>query len=120
MTRAALGRLWREHRRAVIGFVLAALVTLFFAVSLVVSALDWRAPGPHHAAVKSWMTIGYVARSWGLKPHDIDVAAGLPGPQGGHPLTLRAIARQRGVPVSQIIQLVEETVTRLKAAQDLP
>ena len=63
------------------------------------------------------MTIGYVARSWGLHGPDIDAAAGLPPPEEGHPFTIREIARQRGVPEADIIKLVTDVVTKMEATE---
>ena len=45
---------------------------------------------------------------------EIDRIAGLPLPQG-HPLTLQEIARERGVPVAEIIAGVEAAVAKLQA-----
>ena len=113
-----LKTLWRSHPRALSGFVLAAAVTLFFAVRFVASVLYWHDPAHIHEPVKPWMTIGYVAKSWGLRGPDIDAAAGLPKPKGGHPFTIHDIALQRGVPEAEIMKLVEDTVAMLVAAQD--
>lgn len=120
MTLTDLKSLWRNHPKALSGFVLAAAVTLFFAVRFVASALYWHDPAHIHEAVKPWMTIGYVAKSWGLHGPDIDAAAGLPKPEKGHPFTIREIARQRGVPEADIIALVQQTVTTLQAQAPKP
>ncbi len=109
-----LRMLWRLHPKALSGFMLAAAVTLFFVVRIVLSAIHWSDPAHFHEPVKSWMTIGYVAKSWHLYTKDIDAAAGLPPPVKGHPLTIRAIARQRGVPEAEIIKLVEDAVAALR------
>lgn len=115
MTLSDLKTLWRGHPKALTGFVLAAAVTLFFAVRFVSSFLYWHDPAHIHEPVKSWMTIGYVAKSWGLNAPDIDAAAGLPKPEKGHPFTIREIARQRGVTEAEVIKLVEATVAKLQA-----
>ncbi|MGV8987351.1 MAG: hypothetical protein ACOH2H_13855 [Cypionkella sp.] len=105
----------RSHPKALTGFILAAAVTLFFTVRIAVSVVYWSDPAHHHQPVQPWMTIGYVAKSWGLDPHDIDAAAGLARPQAGHPFTIAEIARKRGVAVAEIISLVDDTVARLRA-----
>ena len=65
------------------------------------------------------MTVGYVARSWGLEPRALDAEAGMPVPEvKGHPQTLEEIARDRGVPVAEVIAEVEAAVARLKAAKE--
>lgn len=55
------------------------------------------------------------AKAGGLSPRKIDATAGLPPPVHGHPLTLAAIARQRGVPVEDVIREVEAAIATLKA-----
>jgi hypothetical protein len=68
--------------------------------------------------IRSWMTVGYVARSWGLEPRALDTEAGLPIPEvKGRPQTLEEIARDRGVPVTEVIAGLEAAVERLRAAE---
>lgn len=107
-------RLWRRHPYALSGFVLAATVTLFFLLRLTVQVIYWSDPAHHNLTVQPWMTVGYVARSWGLDARQIDTLAGLPSPQG-HPQSLLEIAAQRGVPVAQIIAEVDRAIAMLKA-----
>lgn len=120
MTLTDLTTMWRNYPKALTGFVLAAVVTLFFAVRFVSSFLYWHDPAHIHEPVKPWMTIGYVAKSWNLHGPDIDAAAGLPPPEKGHPFTIREIALQRGVPEAQIIKLVEDTIAKLEAQAPQP
>jgi hypothetical protein len=112
-------QLWQTNRLALTGFALAAAVTLFFLVRIAISAVYWSDPAHHNMAPQPWMTIGFVAQSWGLEPQIIDEKAGFPSPhQGsGHPLTLIEIANQRGVPVAQIITELEAVILTLKAAE---
>ena len=65
--------------------------------------------------IQPWMTMGYIGRSWGLDPREIDARAGLPTPEQGKPFTLEQIARDRGVPVAEIMDLVEQTITQMRA-----
>jgi hypothetical protein len=54
-----------------------------------------------------------------LEPRALDAEAGTPIPQvKGHPQTLDEIARDRGVPVAEVIAEVEEAVVRLKASEE--
>lgn len=105
-------RLWQTHPRVLAGFVLASALALFFAGRILWGLVYWA--DHRNEAVQPWMTVGYVGRSWGLDPREIDRAAGLPLPEG-HPLTLEEIARRRGVPVGDIIALVEATVAAMRA-----
>ncbi len=106
--------IFRKHPFLVSGFVLAVAVVLFFATHLIMGMIYWS--GHQREPVAGWMTVGYVAQSWHLDPREIDATAGLPFPDG-HPLSLNEIARQRGVPVSEVIAQVEAAVAEL-VAQD--
>lgn len=106
------GQLARSHPRLMIAFALAVLFSLFFAGRLVFHAVYWA--NHRQEAVEPWMTVGYIGRSWDLDPREIDTRAGLPLPQG-RPLTLEEIARERGVPVEEIVALVEATVAAMRA-----
>ena len=109
-------RLWQTHKIALTGFVLAALVTGFFLVRLMVQSVYWSDPKHHDLTPQPWMTVGYVGRSWGLDPRRIDAEAGFPPPHSaGHPLTLEEIAARRGVPVEQVIAELQATIAGLRA-----
>lgn len=103
--------LWRRHPKLVAAFALALSLTLFFLGNIVWQAVYWS--NHRDEAVQAWMTVGYVGRSWGLDPFLIDEVAGLPKPQG-HPLSLKEIAAQRGVPVSEVIAQVEAAIAQLQ------
>jgi hypothetical protein len=102
--------LWRRHPRLVAAFLVALALAIFFTGKIVWRTVWWSQH--QQEQVMPWMTVGYVGRSWGLDPREIDERAGLPMPQG-KPLTLKDIAAQRGVPVSEIVALVETTVQQM-------
>ncbi|MFN4191915.1 MAG: hypothetical protein ACK4FR_03150 [Tabrizicola sp.] len=109
--------LWRA--RPVLGsaFLLACAMTLFFAGRLTVFTVYWATH--RELPVQGWMTVGYVARSWGLDPRALDGEAGLPLPEvKGRPQPLSEIARDRGVPVAEVIAEVEAAMARLKAQEE--
>lgn len=93
---------------------LALALALFFAVDFIAGAIYWSAH--QNEPIQSWMTVGYIGHSWDVSPRAIDAIAGLPRPEG-HPLTLGEIARDRRVPVADIIATVESAITQIKAAQ---
>lgn len=113
MTRADLALLWRRHRVASLVFLLAAAVTLFFVIRIAASAIYWA--GHHQEPIQPWMTVGYIGHSWGFPAREIDARAGLPLPIEGRPFTLQEIATARGVPVSEIVALVEKTLSQMEA-----
>ena len=108
-------KLFRSHPYAASGFILAAAVTLFFMVRIVMSAIYWSDPAHHNETVKPWMTVGYIAKSWHLDPREIDRIAGLPSPEGHGPWTLAEVAKARGVAVAEVISQVNATVALLEA-----
>jgi hypothetical protein len=111
-----LWQLWRQRPVLTSAFLLACAVTLFLAGFTVTRAVYWS--NHREEPVSAWMTVGYVGRSWGLDPRELDAVAGLPVPEErGHPLTLAEIARDRGVPVTDIIAEVEAAIVTLRAAE---
>ncbi|WP_128516639.1 hypothetical protein [Tabrizicola thermarum] len=108
--------LWRARPVLASAFVMACAVTLFFAGRFAVYSVYWATH--REVPVEPWMTVGYVARSWGLEPQALGSEAGLPMPQvRGHPQTLEEIARDRGEPVAEVIARVETALTRLREAR---
>lgn len=105
--------LFRRHPLVMTVLAVSVVVTLFFGFRLVAGVVYWSQH--REEPVRAWMTVGYVGKSWHLDPREIDRVAGLPLPQG-RPLTLEEIARQRGVPVEEIIAKVEAAVAELTAA----
>lgn len=109
--------LWRARPGLTSAFLLACAVTLFFTVRFVGHTVYWA--NHQDEAVRPWMTVGYVARSWGLDGREIDALAGLPLPEvKGHPQTMAEIAADRGVPVSEVIAEVEAAVAELRAREE--
>jgi len=115
-----IGRLWQLWRaRPVLtsAFLLACTVTVAFAGFTVYRAVYWA--NHREQPVAAWMTVGYVGRSWGLDPREIDALAGLPlRKERGHPLTLAEIAESRGAPVAELIAEVEAAIATLRAEGD--
>lgn len=106
--------LWKARPWLTSAFVLACAVTLFFGGRFVAYSVYWATH--QEVPVEPWMTVGYVARSWGLDPRELDAAAGLPLPEvKGRPQPLSEIAADRGVPVAELIAEVEAAVRTLRA-----
>lgn len=112
-------QLARQRPLLVAGFLLACAVTLASASWLTYSAIYWN--NHRNQAVQPWMTVGYIARSWGLEGPKLDALAGLPGPKAkGHPQPLSEIAADRGVPVAQVVAEVEKAIAVLRMAAPQP
>jgi len=110
----ALGRLWRNHRLALLAFLAAAALTLFFAVRLIVSTVYWMQPEQQDRAPEGWMTPGYVARSWDVPRDALRDALALPE-TAGHPPTLAEIARGRDQPLPEFLDEVAAALAGLAA-----
>ena len=95
--------LWHNHRLVFLVFLAARAITLFFLVRLTVFSLYWADPAHRNQVPAPWMTPGYIAHSWGIEPRDLSAQLGVP--QGQRP-TLADIARERGVPVAQVLDEV--------------
>jgi hypothetical protein len=114
-----LQRLWRLRPYLTTAFLLACAVTLFFAGSLVYQAVYWSFH--REVDIRPWMTVGYIARSYDLDPRRMDGLAGMPLPEvKGHPQPLREIAKDRGVPVDEVIAEVERAIAEMRAAGPAP
>lgn len=107
-------RLWQDHPRLLLAFLLALSLSAFFAGRLVWSAVYWA--GHRQEVVQPWMTLGYVGRSWQLDPREIMARLSLPLPRG-EPLTLQEMADMRSVPVDVILIEVERAIATLRAEQ---
>ena len=107
-------RLWRVRPGLTSAFLVACAVTLFFAGATADRAVYWSMH--REQPVSPWMTVGYVGRSWGLDPRELNALANLPLPEEkGHALTLAEIAQDRGVPIETIIAEIEAAVETLRA-----
>ncbi len=97
----------RRHAVLVAAFAVALALVAFFALRIGNHARGW----PGEEPLAPWMTVGYIGRNTGLDPREIDRIAGLPTPEeAGRPMTLDEIARDRGVPVEEIIRAVEHAL----------
>ena len=108
--------LFRKHPFVVSAFALAVLVSVFLIGRILVQAVYWSQHS--EVAIEPWMTVGYIGRSWNVPPREVDERAGLPKPESGHPFTLDQIAKDRGVPVAEIIALVEQTIADIRAERE--
>lgn len=101
-----------------LAFVGAAAVTVFFAVRLVAFSIFWADPAHRDQTVEGWMTPGYVAHSWHV-PHEVmvDALAIAPSPDGppSKRKTIEDLAKQRGIPVAQLIAQIDAAIAMHRA-----
>lgn len=108
-------QLFRRHPKLVSALLLSSTLALVFLGRFLVQLIYWS--GHQNEPVQAWMTMGYVGHSWDLNPRRLDELAGLPKPVNGHPKTLAEIAKERGVPVSEVIAQVEAAIAQAKALE---
>ncbi len=94
------------------GWLALALVVVlalgtYFAIGAFDHARKWDPERP--AVVQPWMTNRFIAHSWQLPPEVMDDDLNLPRTRGG-PMSLQAIADERGIPVEGLIEQVEEAI----------
>lgn len=100
-------------------FVLALALTLFFGGRAAWHAVYWSDPARIDQPLAGWMTPGYVARSWDVPPEVIAPALDLPPPsaRGDRPPPLAELARQRGVPVEDLIARLQSAIAAHRTGQ---
>ena len=113
---AFLKRLWAAAPVATLILALALTAVLVFGVR---SALFW---GHRHERiareqpVAAWMTPGYVAHSWRVPRELVIEALALERRDGPRRAPLADIAADRGVPVEELIDALEQAIAAHRAA----
>ncbi len=97
----AIKTLWQQNKALLIAFVVAALVTIIFAVRTVVFTIYWNNPDHQRQALEPWMTPQYVAYSYGLEREQVGAALGLKA-NAGMRLKMADIAAQQNVTLQQL------------------
>lgn len=98
----------------VLAFVLVVSFTGLFAVRTVRRAIYWH----YHRdePIRSWMSIGYIAHSYGVPPWVLRQALGLPArpPNGPDRRPIREIAREQNRPVTEVIATLENAIVHAR------
>jgi hypothetical protein len=97
---------------AVVAFALVVVATGVFAVRTVRRAMYWRLH--RDEVIRPWMTIPYVAHSYGVPPHILYQALGIP-PQLHDRRPLKQIARAHNRSVDEVITVLHEAIARERA-----
>ncbi|KPQ12586.1 MAG: hypothetical protein HLUCCO17_00395 [Saliniramus fredricksonii] len=96
-----------RHPWLLAGFVLALVLTGFFAIRLVVSTIYWS--GNQDRPIEGWMPIGYIAQSWDV-PRDRLAEAIQHEPGALSRKSLAHIAEERGESVETLIARIENAI----------
>jgi hypothetical protein len=107
--------LWTRHRWLLLGFLAAVTLALLFAIRVAISLQDW--PEERDADIEGWMTPRYVALSWDVPPEVVAGALALARDGRGRRVTLEELAKDRGVPVEDLVAALEAAITAFRASQ---
>jgi len=108
----ALARLWQHHRAALIGFLLAGMITLFFAVRFLFYSVYWSNPQHRNEPPRPWMTVNYVAHSWKVPAEAVLAAMGM-SQAPGHRTTLAQIATSMGITEAVLISRLQVALAKM-------
>lgn len=98
----------RSHLLLVLALVAVLGLGSYFAIGAISKGRGWDPARP--AVVEPWMTNRFIAHSWKLPPRVMNEDLNLPRTRGG-PMSLQAIADERGIPVEDLIEKVEAAIT---------
>lgn len=79
---SGIKHLWHIHKFLLIAFMLAATLTLVFAVRIAFFSIYWADPEHKNQMLEGWMTPRYIAHSYRLEHQDVRRTLGFrPTPQ---------------------------------------
>lgn len=96
-----------RHPWLLAGFLLAFVLTGFFAIRLIASTIYWSEN--RDRPIEGWMPIGYIAQSWDV-PRDRLARAIELEPGAFQRKSLAHIAEERGEPVEVLIARIETAI----------
>ena len=97
----------------VLAFVLVVSFTGIFALRTVRRAIYWH----YHQdePIRPWMSLGYVAHSYGVPPWVLYQALGLPPkPEGRDRRPIREIAREQHRSVDEVIAILQDAIVHAR------
>jgi hypothetical protein len=103
------GRQWL----VVLAFVVVVSFTGLFAVRTVRRAVYWHRH--QDEAIRPWMSLGYIAHSYGVPPWVLYQALGLPPKVGGPDRRpIREIAREQHRSVDEVIGILQDAIVHAR------
>ena len=97
----------------VLAFVLVVSFTGIFAIRTVRRAIYWHRH--QDEPIRSWMSLGYIARSYGVPPWVLYQALGLPPRTGGPDRRpIREIAREQHRSVDEVIAILQNAIVHAR------
>lgn len=111
----ALRYTWAQHRLLLLSFAATLAITLFFLIRAISETLYWANPAHQDVEIRSWMTPGYIAKSYQLEPHFLfDAIPYVPIP--GEPRSLRQISDETGRSVEELASVITAAIIAARSA----
>ena len=110
-------KLWKKNRWLLLATGFAALITLFFAVRMVVFTIYWSDPAHRDQTLADWMTPRYVAKSWQVPREVVARALGLPQDGAGRRITLKEIASKQHIDFDQLSDKLNAAIKAHRAGK---
>ncbi len=108
-------RFSRQQIIILIGLLLSVILTVLF----VVRAFHYF-PNRHvNEPIRGWMSIPYIARSYHIPAYVLYQATGITEIPNDHRPLMR-LARERGIPVSSIINTLYQAIAKLRSPNPTP
>ena len=113
--KSGLKNLWQNHKLLLLAFVLAAGITIMFAVRLVVVTVYFSNPAHQNQPLEGWMTPRYVALSYDLGADELEQVLGI-DPTTVSRVHLRNLLKDQGITLQEL-QSRLDAITARKAAE---
>ncbi len=113
---SGLKNLWQNHKLSLLAFVLAAAVTLIFAVRLVVMTVYFSNPAHQNQPLEGWMTPRYVAHSYDLTAKELEQVLGI-DPTGVPRIHLKDLLEDQGITLQELQARLDAVTTARKTAE---
>lgn len=103
--------LWHTHKLLLLAFILAATLTILFAVRMVVLGIYWSNPDHQNQPLEGWMSPRYVAYSYGLEREEVRQILGFdPAPVAREHLS--NILKDQNVTLEDLQRRIDALVTK--------
>ncbi len=113
--KSGLINLWQNHKLLLLAFVLAAGITILFAVRLVVVTVYFSNPAHQNQPLEGWMTPRYLAYSYDLTFEELEQMLGI-DPTGVSRIHLNNLLKDQGITLKELQSRLDAIKAR-KAAE---
>lgn len=108
--------LW--HVAPVATALLSISIILLLVFTLRLTMFFLRPPQPKDVTIEPWMTPGFVAHSWHIPPDVMAAVLQIDPGKGGRMQNLDHLAAERGIPVEELIQRIEDAISEFRSQEE--